>query len=156
VRLSALEKPKPVSELLDFRQKYLSGGASKAGSGSKIGGRASQGMLSLTREMSPDLPADLADKISRWSRLAFERLAGTGAPRIDYLCDGKTGDIWFNEINPCPGSFAYFLWEAADPPVMFTELLTALIEEALALHRAAPVQGDPVPADARLFDRRGS
>ena len=41
-------------ELLDFQQKYLSGGDGK--SGVKGDGGDSQGMLSLTRDINPALP----------------------------------------------------------------------------------------------------
>ena len=51
------------------------------------------------------------------------------------LSDVVTGEVWLNEVNLCPGSFGYFRWEAADPPVRFTALLSLLIEEALARHR---------------------
>ena len=53
--------------------------------------------------------------------------------RIDFLSDSKTGEIWFNEINTIPGSFAYFLWEAAEPPVSFLALTSNMIEEGFAL-----------------------
>src|SRR5689334_24187486 len=44
--------------------------------------------------------------------------------RIDFYCNAATGEVWLNEVNPCPGSFGYFLWEAADPPIRFTALLS--------------------------------
>src|SRR3954471_24398522 len=48
VRTSAIECPKRAEELLDFRQKYMSGGGGDK-TGIKGGGGDSQGMLSLTR-----------------------------------------------------------------------------------------------------------
>ena len=60
----------------------------------------------------------------------YEIVYGTGAPRIDFLCNGTTGELWLNEVNPCPGSFGYFLVEAARQPLLFSELLSALIDEA--------------------------
>jgi D-alanine-D-alanine ligase len=151
LRTSAIERPKRVEELLDFRQKYLSGGGDK--NGAKGGGTASQGMLSLTRDIDPDLPAGLADNLRRWASTAFEAVDGTGAPRVDFYCNEATGETWLNEINPIPGSFGYFLWEAAAPPLGFTALLTLLIEEAIALHRAGQLPDDPVPPEARLLRR---
>ena len=154
IRTSAIEKPKRVEELLDFRQKYMSG------EGGKIGGKgeapASQGMLSLTREINPNLPEGLADKLRRWAVAAFEAVDGTGAPRIDFYCNEATGETWLNEVNPCPGSFGYFLWEAAEPPIRFTALLSLLIDEALARHRESQLPDDPVPREARLLRRQGS
>jgi D-alanine-D-alanine ligase len=151
LRTSAIERPKRVDALLDFKQKYLSGGANK--SAAKQPGQISQGMLSLTRDLNPGLPEQAEANIRGWAERAFEAVAGTGAPRIDFLSDSGTGEFWLNEINPCPGSFGFFLWEAASPPILFTELLTALIEEALAQHRTAQLPGDPAPDAARLFRR---
>ncbi len=151
LRHSAIERPRRAEELLDFRQKYLSGGKGKAG----IKGDAadSQGMLSLTRDINPTLPAGLEEKLRRWASAAFEAVDGTGAPRIDFYCNEGTGETWLNEVNPCPGSFAYFLWEAAEPPIGFTALLSMLIDEALARHRDCQLPDDPVPPEARLLRR---
>ena len=151
VRTSAIECPKRAEELLDFRQKYMSGGDNKTGI--KGAGGDSQGMLSLTREINPALPAELEANLRRWATAAFEAIDGTGAPRIDFYCNAASGEVWLNEVNPCPGSFGYFLWEAADPPVRFTALLSLLIDEALARHRDSQLPDDPVPAEARLLRR---
>jgi D-alanine-D-alanine ligase len=151
VRTSAIEKPKRAEVLLDFRQKYLSGSDGKFSG--KGGAAASQGMLSLTRQIDPALPAGLEEKLRRWATLAFEAVDGTGAPRVDFYCNERTGETWLNEVNPCPGSFAYFLWEAAEPPVRFTALLSMLIDEALARHRESQLPDDPVPPEARLLRR---
>ncbi|HEV2185937.1 MAG TPA: hypothetical protein VGR70_01940 [Stellaceae bacterium] len=151
-RCSAIERPKRVEDLLDFRQKYLSGGGDD-----KTGGKnliqPSEGMLSLTREINPVLAGQQAPDIRRWALAAFEAVGGTGAPRIDFLCNEATGEIWLNEVNPCPGSFAFYLWEAAEEPLGFTALLSALIDEAQTRHRAVQLPDDPVPADARLLKR---
>lgn len=150
-RCSAIERPKRAEDLLDFRQKYLSGGDSKTGG--KILGQSSQGMLSLTREINPDLPPAFADNLRRWAIAAFEAVGGTGAPRIDFLSNEATGEVWLNEVNPCPGSFGFYLWEAAPEPLGFTALLSLLIDEAQARHRAVQLADDPVPPDARLLKR---
>ena len=149
---SAVERPKSDRELLDFKAKYLSGGGGSKG-GSKQPGAISQGMLSLTREIDPPLDADLEEKIRRWSEQCFDIVYGTGAPRIDFLCNSKTNEIWLNEVNPCPGSFGYFLWEAAAEPLLFSELLSALIDEAFAAQRMMQLPPDPTHPEARLFPR---
>ncbi|MBU6235529.1 MAG: D-alanine--D-alanine ligase [Alphaproteobacteria bacterium] len=152
IRTSAIERPKRASELLDFKQKYMSGGSKKTG-GSKTAGQSSEGMLSLTRDINPDLPAGMEPKIRAWAETVFKAVGGTGAPRLDFLSNEKTGEVWFNEANPCPGSFGFFLWEASDRPVLFTELLSALVDEAFASHRSAQLPPDPTLRDARLFPR---
>jgi D-alanine-D-alanine ligase len=151
-RCSAIERPKRVEALLDFRQKYLSGGADNKTGGKNLT-RPSEGMLSLTRDIDPALPGQQAPDIRRWALTAFEAVSGTGAPRIDFLCNEATGEIWLNEINPCPGSFGFYLWEAAPEPIGFTALLSLLIDEAQVRHRAIQLPSDPVPPDARLLKR---
>ena len=106
LRTSAIEQPKRAEELLDFRQKYLSGGDGK--SGTKGDTANSQGMLSLTRDINPTLPQGLENSIRRWATDAFEAVSGTGAPRVDFYCNEATGEAWLNEVNPIPGSFALF------------------------------------------------
>ncbi|HKS89549.1 MAG TPA: hypothetical protein VJR70_08935 [Stellaceae bacterium] len=150
IRTSAIEQPKRAEELLDFRQKYLSGGADKGGVKDAA---ASQGMLSLSRDINPKLPAGLDAKLREWATTAFAAVDGSGAPRVDFYCNAATGEAWLNEVNPCPGSFGYFLWEAADPPIGFTALLSALLDEAVARHRDRQLPDDPVPAEARLLRR---
>jgi D-alanine-D-alanine ligase len=149
---SAIERPKSERELLDFKAKYLSGSGSKK-TGSKQPGAISQGMLSLTREINPSVSGDAAATLHTWGRRCFEAVYGTGAPRIDFLCNSKTGELWLNEVNPCPGSFGYFLWEAAAEPLLFSELLSALIDEAFAAQKAIQLPPDPTHPDARLFPR---
>ncbi len=152
IETSAIERPKSERELLDFKAKYLSGaGASKGGS--KQPGAISEGMLSLTREVNPPVPEPIAEKIHSWAKTCFATVYGTGAPRIDYLCNRETGEIWLNEVNPCPGSFGYFLWQATPHPMLFSDLLSALIDEAFVCQRTLQLPPDPTHADARLFPR---
>ena len=74
VRTSAIERPKRAEELFDFRQKYLSGGNGDGGkTGIKGDAGNSQGMLSLTRDINPELPAGLA---SRFAALGDPRVRG--------------------------------------------------------------------------------
>ena len=157
IRTSAIERPKATEELLDFKQKYLSGADSKTGDktgGTKTVGAISEGMLSLTRELNPDLDKKSAQDIKDWAVTMFKAVEGTGAPRIDFIGNEKTGELWLNEVNPWPGSIGYFLWEAAEDPILFTDLLTVLIEEAVHEARKRNLPQDPVPVDARLLERR--
>jgi D-alanine-D-alanine ligase len=153
LRTSAIELPKSSAELLDFKEKYLSGSGNNK-SGAKSPGEASEGMLSLTRDINPQIDQAVEYNLREWARRLFMAVEGTGAPRIDYLCNSRTGEVWLNEVNPLPGSFAYFLWEAAEEPVTFTGLLTNLVEEALRCMENQYLPADPVPKDARLFQRR--
>jgi len=143
---SAIERPKSGAELLDFREKYLS-----AGGGTKGEYRPSEGMLSLTRDINPEIPNELEQEIKNFADRVFQSLGRRGAPRIDFMVNGLTGELWFNEINSIPGSYGFFLWENAEKPLLFPELVTHLVEEAL--HSTNKSFEDKVPQDARLLPR---
>ncbi len=156
LRVSAIEKPKRAEDLLDFKQKYLSGGNDKGGAKTPGTGRASEGMLSLTREINPELPPEVEARLRAWACTAYDHVGGAGAPRFDFIGNEATGEFWLNEVNPCPGSFGYFLWEAAaEQPLLFADLLEHLIHEAHEQRASAELPADPTPEDARLFPRRG-
>jgi D-alanine-D-alanine ligase len=56
-------------------------------------------------------------------------------------------------VNPCPGSFGFFLWEAAAEPMLFTKLLTNLVEQAIEQNHRGQMPNDPTLEEARLFKR---
>ena len=149
---SAIERPKSSAELLDFREKYLSQAQSRGGQG-KLGAAIvpSQGMLSLTRDINPDLEESIKGRLYDYAEKAFSILGQRGAPRMDFMHDKVSGELWFNEINPIPGSYGFFLWEAADTKVLFPELINHLVEEALA--DSLKEFDDPVPQAAYLLPR---
>lgn len=151
IKTSAIERPKASAELLDFAQKYKSGAGSKK-TGTKSAA-TSEGMLSLTREINPQLSKEAEKNIRGWAADMFMAVDGTGAPRIDFISDGKTGEIWFNEANPIPGSYAFFLWERAKDPILFSDFLTHLLEEAQTMRKNRVLPADPVPKDAQLLKR---
>lgn len=154
VRFSAIERPKSSAELLDFREKYLSqAGKGRKGGQGKLGAAVvpSQGMLSLTRDINPALDDALTARIHDYAEKAFAILGQRGAPRMDFMHDTVSGEVWFNEINPIPGSYGFFLWEAADPQTLFPDLISHLVEEALA--DTIKEFDDPVPQAAYLLPR---
>lgn len=146
VKFSAIERPKSGAELLDFKEKYLS-----SGGGAKGSFLPSEGMLSLTRDINPEIPGNLKGLIHDHARDAFLALGHRGAPRIDFMHDRETGELWFNEINPIPGSYGFFLWEAADEPLLYPELIQHLVEEAV--RTSVKTFDDPVPQAAFLLPR---
>lgn len=153
IKFSAIERPKSSAELLDFKEKYLSSAeVGDTGSG-KLGNTAvpSQGMLSLTRDINPDIAPDLQERLYDFAAKAFTILGLRGAPRMDFMHNTETGELWFNEINPIPGSYGFFLWEAAQEPVLFSKLAEHLMEEAL--NDSLKSFGDPVPQGAYLLPR---
>ena len=147
---SAIEQPVRQSAVLDFKTKYLTGGG---GSGTKVMGAYNPGMVAMTRTLHPPLAADFEAKIRSWATTCFDMANGSGVPRVDFLANSETGELWFNEVNSCPGSFGFFLWEAAENSMLFTELISFLVDEAIALHAQAQMPSDPTTEDSRLFSR---
>ena len=149
--LSAIERPKYRKDLLDFKQKYCSYMNLK--SGFKSPSIQNFEMLSLTRDISPKLDQKIIKLITNYSKITFSFMESTGVPRIDFIGNKKTGEIWLNEVNPCPGSFGYYLWEKASDPLIFTELLTHLLKEAVTQKKLRSLSSNNVPAVAHLFYR---
>lgn len=148
VRTSAIERPLQAGALLDFRTKYLAGGSG----GPKLDDAPSEGMVSQSRVLDPEELSDEQENLIRSSALtAREALGLAGSVRIDFLCDGQTGTIWLNEINTIPGSFAYYLWQAAAPPLSFSALTAAMIDEGFRLHEARQSESDAAAGGGAIF-----
>lgn len=89
IKFSMIEEPKK-EKILDFEQKYLSfSGNSKA------------------------KEAKVSDEISLKLQNAFARVYNAGFDGAIIRCDffEKDGEIYLNEINPNPGSLAYYLFD---------------------------------------------
>jgi len=128
---SAIERPLRKAELLDFKNKYLAGGEP---GGPKLDSGPSEGMASLNRELNPSDLSDAQETFVRNSASRmFDLLSLAGSVRVDFLSNSETGELWLNEVNTIPGSFAYFLWEAAAEPTSFLELTSAIIDEGFRL-----------------------
>ncbi|GHF15826.1 D-alanine--D-alanine ligase [Kordiimonas sediminis] len=131
IHTSAIERPLMDAELLDFKNKYLAGGSPGA---PKLDTGPSEGMASLNRELNPEgLSAEQESFIRDSASRIFEALSLAGSVRIDFLSNRKSGEIWLNEVNTIPGSFAYFLWEAASEPLSFLALSDTIIAEGFTL-----------------------
>jgi len=145
---SAIEKPLRHSDLLDFKQKYLSENGKNG-----VKTASSQGMISLTREVNPAIDSHVEQQIRSWACQVFDVVDGTGAPRIDFIADAQSNEVWLNEVNPTPGSLAFFLWEQAATLTTFTQLLDDLLTEAVMLFDGSSTHEDPVPLEARILKR---
>jgi len=121
--LSITEEPVRSSEILSFEDKYLSNGSKK--------GKRSEGMASASRI----IPARITDKQLKQVQTAaeafFRALGGKGIARVDFMFDSK-GELYFNEINTLPGSFAFYLWEKSGYP--FPQLVDKLVQLAVKSH----------------------
>jgi D-alanine-D-alanine ligase len=149
---SAIERPKRTNQLLDFKAKYGSG--SDGVSGMKRAGVMTAEVLSHSRDINPVLDPELVGKLRGWAKSSFVALGGTGAPRIDFLSNEKTRELWLNEVNSCPGWYGSYLWEAAEQPILYPDLLSDLIDEAFACHAASRLPEDPTLRGAQMFEAR--
>lgn len=128
---SECEEPVSTDTILSFEDKYQ-GGAK----GAKTGGAKSEqsaGMSSLKRKIPAPIPAEMREYIRDMAVKSFKALGCSGVSRIDFLMDGESGEIFFNEINTIPGSLSFYLWEPLG--VKYTELLDRMIAIALREHR---------------------
>jgi D-alanine-D-alanine ligase len=62
----------------------------------------------------------------------FQALECNGFARVDMLIDGKAKKVYFNEVNPMPGSLYAHNWRQAG--VSNVELVAKLVEFAEARH----------------------
>lgn len=141
---SVCEMPHYKGDLLNFESKYSSGGKSGKHAGGKMtaagmgkaagakAGMSAAGMASLNRTIPAPIGEALTEEARRLAVAAFTAIGGEGISRIDFLLDDTDGRLYFNEINPLPGSLAYYLWEASG--VAFDQLVTRLVNAALARH----------------------
>lgn len=109
VETSVLEEPKNWETFLDFNEKYLNNGKNK-------------------KEINVKIGDGIDDEIKDLSIKVFKLFGASGVVRIDYLLDEKTKEIYINEINTVPGSFANYLWK---DKYTFRGVLDKLIEIAV-------------------------
>lgn len=81
----------------------------------------------LTRKVPADLEPKLAEKIRYLAILAYQTLDLQGVVRMDFFLANE--QIYLNEINTIPGSFAFYLWRSEG--ISFSKLLSLNIENAI-------------------------
>lgn len=119
-----LEMPLTASEdFFDFETKYMHGGKK----GKKQGGaKSSQGYSQLPAQ----LPEKLYQSAERLGLAVYSALGCEGMARVDMLIDKKTAQVYFNEVNPLPGSLYAHNWRAAG--ISGVDLVKKLVELAEA------------------------
>ncbi len=127
---SVTEIPVGTDGVLSYEDKYLKEGAGKKG---KLqGAQESQGMASLSRSIDPEHLSDDIKKVVTGYALKLAKILGaSGVGRFDFIVNNSDGSIYFNELNPIPGSFAFYLWEKSKPPVIYPQLINKMIDRAL-------------------------
>ena len=122
LQLSAIEKPlrgADTSQILGFEDKYSAG----------------EGMAGAARELPADLPDAVADRLREHATVVGAQLPVRGVGRLDFLLHGD--DLYVNELNTIPGSFARYLW--IEPKVSFAQLLADMVDEARTSPTYRPV-----------------
>ena len=117
VEVSLCEQPVTWEEFLSYDEKYLRGG------------KGSKGMKSLSRIVPAPISDEMTARIQQMTADIFRVLDSKGVVRIDYMIEKETGELYVNEINTIPGSFAFYLWEPKG--VSFRELIDRIIDQAL-------------------------
>lgn len=122
-----LERPLVAEEgVFDFDTKYLNGG--KKGGGKKQTTSGSQGYS----ELPAKLPKDVYQEAIHIGKQVYKSAECRGTARIDMLIDSKKKIVYFNEINPLPGSLYAHNWRKAG--VSGVQLVERLIELAIEDH----------------------
>lgn len=128
--LEEVTKQTEGDNMLDFKDKYMGGGAKKGGA--KTSG-ASKGMASTARRVPAPIDEESTRLIQKYALETFRCLQGSGVCRIDFMMDAETKHVYVNEINTIPGSLAYYLWEASG--LSFPQLMDTLVQQALDRER---------------------
>lgn len=119
---SECEEPVSSDEILSYEDKYVAG--NKTGS---------EGMRTAKRELPANLTPQKREEIREMAVKTFQVLNCSGVSRIDFMIDKDTDQVYVNEINPIPGSLAFYLWEALGKP--YAELLDDMVKLALKRER---------------------
>ena len=114
VEVSSVESPLGADEVFSYQQKYMS----EDGKSKLIGGKHN-----FIRD------EDTVYKATELAKYSFNVLDVRGNARIDILMD-EAGNMFVNEINTLPGSYAFYLWE--DVGYTFKSLLDRMIEIAIS------------------------
>ena len=125
---SECEEPLTSGEILSYEDKYVNGGGKKGGAKGGSGSKGA-GMANLSRKIPAELSPEKREEIRELAVKAFKALGCCGVSRIDFMIDEEEDKLYFNEINPIPGSLSFYLWEPVGVP--YKELLDRMIQLAL-------------------------
>ena len=118
-----VEQPlRPEDGVFDFDTKYLKQGKH----GKKMGGKTS-GAQGYSK-VPADISNELYDKSVKTALEVYKAVGCQGIARIDLLIDSKTKKVYFNEINPMPGSLYAHNWRASG--ISNIDLVSKLVELA--------------------------
>ena len=95
---SDIEEVLKTDDILSFENKYLADNSSK-------------GMENTKRILPAKLDEKLKSTIEDISTKVFKQLKCKGVIRFDFLINKETKEVFLNELNTIPGSFANYLWK---------------------------------------------
>jgi len=103
---TVVEQPIGSTEFLSFEEKYV------ADDGWTMQGLKNR--VNIPAKISPEL----SDRIQNYCKIIYANLFCKGwAPRVDFLYDSVSGELFVNEINTIPGALQMHLWEKSGYPV---------------------------------------
>jgi D-alanine-D-alanine ligase len=103
-----IERPLTEAEdFFDFDTKYINSG--KKGGAKKGGVNGSQGYSQIPAK----LPNHLYKKAEETGLNVYRAFSCSGIARVDMLIDEKREEVYFNEVNPLPGSLYAHNWNRA-------------------------------------------
>lgn len=118
------EEPNQIGQFFDFETKYMRGGKNKL----KVEAGAKQGAQGYSH-----IPARLDEHMRNQcidiAKRVYMALGCSGIARVDLLIDKKIKQIYFNEVNPLPGSLYAHNWHSVG--ISNIELVERLIKLAL-------------------------
>lgn len=138
-QMSVLEEPIKTGDFLSYEDKYMGGT------------KGAKGMQASQKRIPAELPEDETNRIKFLAGETFRVLSCHGVSRVDVIVDGKTRDIYVNEINTIPGSLSFYLWEATG--LSFEKLMEKLV--ALAIKRKREQTHKTVSYDQNIFSLGG-
>ncbi len=128
LQLALVEQPLTTADnFFDFDTKYIRGGGKKSNGGGKQTG--AQGYSKLPA----DLPKELYLLAENTAKDVYKAIGCSGIARIDLLIDSKAEKVYFNEINPLPGSLYAHNWREAGKSTV--NLVSELVDLAKEKHQ---------------------
>lgn len=135
-RTSVCEEPIKSGDILTYEDKYMGGG------------KSNKGMQATQKRIPADLSPEDTARVQFLAGETFRVLSCHGVARVDFMIDGKSGDIYVNEINTIPGSLSFYLWEASG--IRFDQLMDKLVDLALKRKRESSMK--TVSYDQNIFN----
>ena len=150
---SVIESPVEKHEFLDFKDKYLASDGAKKTGPAKLA-VPTEGLLSMGREYNPQITDEMKNFIETSAKKLFGYMGATGNPRIDFLCNSKTNELWLNEVNPIPGAFAFYLWEKSEHKINYAKLVDIIIQNGFKNFDAKNKNIDLKTASSIIFKKK--